>query len=292
MNTFRKPSLIDEHEASLWIEDGMTVAIGTPHPMGLVRQIIRRRVKNLTIIDGGICLDLLIAAGCVKRSVTYYGGGGFGIPVLPMFREAVERKTITVFECDEGTIMTGLRAAAQALPFLPWRGGLGTSLPDVNPEFRTFADPLSGQTLLAVPPIKPDIALLHADAADEFGNVQHIGGAGWLDPAFFRAADRTIVQVERIIPNERIRAEPEATTFARVDAVVRAPYGAHPFFSRGHYVRDEAHVRDYLKASAKAAAGDRTALDSYLDHYCYEPNDLGDYLEKIGIKRLISLYEF
>lgn len=196
----------------------MTIALGTPPPMGLVRQIIRRGIKNLTIIDGSVSLDLLIAAGCVKRSITYYGGGGFGVPVLPTYRRDIENDALSVFECDEGTLITGLNAAAQDLPFLPWRGGLGTSLPEVNPEFKIFTDPISGQQLLAVPPIKPDIALLHAASGDEFGNIQHSGGAGWLDSAMFRAADRTIVQVERIIPSESVRAQPEATTFALADA--------------------------------------------------------------------------
>lgn len=73
---------------------------------------------------------------------------------------------------------------------------------------------------------------------------------------------------------------------------MRAPYGAHPFPSRGYYVRDDAHTGDYLKAAAKAAAGDRSALQHYLDHFCHQPEGLGDYLERVGIKRLLELYEY
>lgn len=289
----RQQRIIDEATAASWVQDGMTVAVGSPAPMALLRQIIRRGVKNLTVVDSGVTLDLLIAAGCVRKVVSYYAGGGFGVPVAPAFRRAVEQGEIEVWECEEGILTTGLQAAAQALPFLPWRGGVGTSLPEVNKELKVIQDPIRGETLIAVPPIKPDIALLHAATADAYGNVQHCGGPGWLDLFLYRAADRTIVQVEKIIPNEEIRANPWATTIAGADAIVRGLYGAHPFYSRGYYVQDNAHLRQYLEASTAAAQGNHPeALTQYLNHYCREPATLGDYLERVGIKRLLELYEY
>jgi glutaconate CoA-transferase, subunit A len=289
----RTQRIIDEVTAANWVQDGMTIAVGSPAPMALLRQIIRRGVKNLTIVDSGVTLDLLIAAGCARKVVSYYAGGGFGVPVAPAFRRAVERGEIEVWECEEGILTTGLQAAAQALPFLPWRGGVGTSLPEVNKDLKVMQDPIRGETLIAVPPIKPDVTLLHAATADAYGNVQHCGGPGWLDLFLYRAADRTIVQVEKIIPNEEIRADPWATTIGGADAIVRAPYGAHPFYSRGYYVQDNVHLRQYLEASAAAAQENRPEpLTQYLNHYCREPATLGDYLERIGIKRLLELYEY
>jgi len=289
----RTQRIIDEVTAANWVQDGMTIAVGSPAPMALLRQIIRRGVKNLTIVDSGVTLDLLIAAGCARKVVSYYAGGGFGVPVAPAFRRAVERGEIEVWECEEGILTTGLQAAAQALPFLPWRGGVGTSLPEVNKDLKVMQDPIRGETLIAVPPIKPDVTLLHAATADAYGNVQHCGGPGWLDLFLYRAADRTIVQVEKMIPNEEIRANPWATTIGGADAIVRAPYGAHPFYSRGYYVQDNAHLRQYLEASAAAAQENRPEpLTQYLNHYCREPGTLGDYLERIGIKRLLELYEY
>jgi glutaconate CoA-transferase subunit A len=289
----RTQRIIDEVTAANWVQDGMTIAVGSPAPMALLRQIIRRGVKNLTIVDSGVTLDLLIAAGCARKVVSYYAGGGFGVPVAPAFRRAVERGEIEVWECEEGILTTGLQAAAQALPFLPWRGGVGTSLPEVNKDLKVMQDPIRGEILIAVPPIKPDVTLLHAATADAYGNVQHCGGPGWLDLFLYRAADRTIVQVEKIIPNEEIRANPWATTIGGADAIVRAPYGAHPFYSRGYYVQDNAHLRQYLEASAAAAQENRPEpLTQYLNHYCREPATLGDYLERIGIKRLLELYEY
>ncbi len=289
----RRQRIIDEAEAVSWVQDGMTLAVGSPAPMALLRQIIRRGIKNLTVIDSGVSLDLLVAAGCVRKVVSYYAGGGFGVPVAPSFRRAAEQGDIAVWECEEGILTTGLQAAAQALPFLPWRGGVGTSLPEVNPDLKIMQDPIRGETLIAVPPITPDVALLHAATADAYGNVQHVGGPGWLDLFLYRAANRTIVQVERVIPNEEVRANAWATTIAGADAVVRAPYGAHPFYSRGSYVQDNAHLRMYLEAATAAAQENRPeALEQYLIRYCQEPATLGDYLERIGIKRLLELYEY
>ncbi len=271
----------------------MTLAVGSPPPMALLRQIIRRRVKNLTVIDTGLSLDLLIAAGCVRKVVSYYAGGGAGVPVAPSFRRAAELGEIEVWECEEGILTAGLQAAAQLLPFLPWRGGIGTSIPEVNPDLKIFQDPLQGETLIAVPPIKPDLAFLHAAAADPYGNVQHMGGPGWLDLFLHRAADRTVVQVERVMPNEETRRNPWATTIAGADAIVRAPYGAHPFYSRGFYIQDQPHLQSYLQAATLAAKENRPdALQRYLAYYCFEPKTHGDYLERVGIKRLLSLYEY
>jgi glutaconate CoA-transferase subunit A len=292
VNTARRERIIDEHQAAAWIEDGMTVAIGEPAPMAMVRQIVRRGARNLTIVASGFALDILIAAGCVRKTVSYYAGGGPGIPVLPSFRRAAERGEIEVWECEEGILCAGLQAAAQMLPFMPWRGGVGTSLPQVNSDLKLFRDPIRGEQLIAVPPIKPDVTLLHAAAGDTYGNVRHLGGPGWLDLFLYRAADRSIVQVEQVISNEDIRSDPWATTIAAADAIVRAPFGAHPFYSRGFYISDGPHLHAYLSAAEQASRGERAPLNEYLDRYCRQPQGLLGYLETIGMKRLLELHEY
>ena len=160
MNAQRRERVIGEAEAAGWIESGMTIAIGQPTPMAIVRQIIRRRLKDLTVVDAGFSLDMLIAAGCVRKVASYYAGGGFGNPVMPSFRRAAERGEIEVWECEEGILCAGLQAAAQGLPFLPWRGGVGTSIPEVNRDLKVFSDPISGETLIAVPPIDKALGFL------------------------------------------------------------------------------------------------------------------------------------
>jgi len=291
--TARTERILDEHAAAAWIEDGMTIALGEPAPMAMIRHIVRRGLRNLTVVAGGLAIDILVAAGCVKKTVSYYAGGGTGVPVAPSFRRAVERGEVAVWECEEGILTSGLEAAAKGLPFLPWRGGVGTSLPALNPDLKIFSDPIAGQTLIAVPAIEPDIAIVHAGAADAYGNVQHCGGPGWIDLFLCRAARRTIVQVEKIVSNEAVRADPWATTLAGADAVVRLPWGAHPFYSRGHYVQDVAFVERYVDiASAAARSGERQALDAFLQHYCNAPGTHAAYLELIGIERLIALHEY
>lgn len=146
----RHQRIVDEADAAAWVRDGMTIAIGEPAPMAMIRQLIRRGVRDLTVVGSGLALDLLIAAGCVRRTMAYYVGGGFGGAVAPSFRRAAERGEIEVWECEEGIVTTGLRAAAQGLPFLPWRGGVGTSLPEVNPDLKVITDPIRGETLLAM----------------------------------------------------------------------------------------------------------------------------------------------
>ena len=95
----RQERLYGELEVSQWIEDGSTVAIGEPAPMALVRQLIRLKRRNLTVIGAGLALDHLVAAGCVSTVVSYYAGGGVGVPVAPSFRAAAERGEIRVWEC-------------------------------------------------------------------------------------------------------------------------------------------------------------------------------------------------
>jgi glutaconate CoA-transferase subunit A len=135
---------------------------------------------------------------------------------------------VAVWEIDEAMYYCGLNAASQCLPFLPWRALLGTSFPEVNPDLKVFEDPVRGEPLIAVPAIEPHIALLHASAADPFGNVQHIG-SGFGDRAIARASDYVVVSVERVISNEELRSAPERTSIPLidVDALVHAPFGAH-----------------------------------------------------------------
>ena len=260
--------------------------------MALIRAIIRRELKDLTVICSGVALDMLIAAGCVKKAITYYAGGGTGIPVAPSFRRAAETGAIEIWECEEGILCSALEASAKDLPYLPWRGGIGTSIPELNPDLKIITDPFQGQTLIAVPAIRPDVTLLHAAQADCFGNVQHHGGPGWLDLFLHRAADRTIVQVEKLVSNEQIRATPWYTTIDNADAVVACPYGAHPFYSRGHYIQDVAFVNDYLSAAANAAKGDTALLAKFFETYVANCPRHTDYLDQLGSARLASLAEY
>src|SRR6185503_12077921 len=140
------------------VKDGMTIGIGgfinSSHPMLVVRGLIKRGVKNLTVVgaaSSGLEVDLLIAAGCARKVVAPYVGGEALAPIGPAFRAAAEKGQLEVFELDEAMYYAGLRAAAQRVPFNPWRSGVGTSFPEMNPAIKAFQDPLNGETLLAIP---------------------------------------------------------------------------------------------------------------------------------------------
>lgn len=297
-DTTRRSIVIEESALGDWLRDGMTIALGglatACHAMIAVRHVIRAGLRDLTIIGspvGGLDVDLLIGAGCVRKVICPYIGGESLAPIGPFYRAAAERGEIEIWECDEGQYYTGLQAAAQMLPFLPCRGGVGTSFPELNPDLKLFQDPVRGETLLAVPAIVPDVALLHASCSDPFGNVQFVG-TGYADRLLSRAADRTLVQVERVVSNEEIRQHPERTALL-AGGVLRAPWGAHPYSSPGYYLEDRAHIAELVEAGkAWARHSNRAPLEAYIDRYIRQPATHIDYLERIGLRHLMSLTEY
>jgi glutaconate CoA-transferase subunit A len=263
--------------------------------MALVRRLVRSGVRDLTLVgaaSSGLEVDMLIASGCVKTLISTYVGAEGLAPIGPAFRRAAQEGELDLFELDEAHFYAGLRASAQRLPFNPWRAGVGTSYPELNPRLQTFRDPLNDELLVAVPAIEIDIAFLHAAISDPYGNVQH-AGTGFGDRAIHAASDRTVVQVEQVVSNEQIRQNPAATSVPGADAIVRAPYGAHPFASHGYYPADQEHIREYVAAATDwLKAGSRSRLDEYLDRYVREPADHVEYLERVGLRQVLALSEY
>ena len=296
--TTRKDVVTNEIDAAKLIKDGMTIGIGgmlaSSHPMALIRQIIKNRIKGLTVVGSplsGLDIDLLIGAGCVAKLITPYVGGEAIAPIGPFYRRAAEQGKIELMEVDEAMYFAGIRAAGQMLPFAPWRGGVGTDFPKVNPAIKEFKDPINGETLLAIPAIKIDIFMTHAAFSDQYGHVQHIG-TGFDDKALSRAANLTVVQVEKIVPNEEIRKDPYKTSIPFADVVVRCPFGAHPSASPGFYLHDVAHFQEYLKcADALVKQGDKKLFEAYLEKYIFKPANHVEYLEQVGIKNLYAIFE-
>lgn len=285
-------------EALVLVQDGITLAIGgfntAGKPMALVREIVRRGHKNLTVVapPSTLDVDLLVATGCVKTLITPSVSVEVLAPIGPFYRRAVQDGAIEIKETDAGLLVTALKAARQGLPFLPWLGGVGTSIPELNPDLKLFDCPITGQKLIAVPAIKPDVALLHAAQSDPYGNIQHLGNP-FADALIAQASKAAIVQVERLIPNEEVRQRPEQTTILSIytTAVVPLPYGAHPFFSPRFYIIDKEHIREYLSAADAFFAGNKDPFHRYLDRYVYGPRTHEEYLAAVGNERLASLKE-
>ena len=284
-------------EAAAKIESGMTVAIGgfgaDNHPMAMVREIIRNGVTDLTLVGSataGLEIDLLIGAGCVKKLICSYVGQELYCPIGHNFRKYAEAGELEVWECSEYTLYAGLFAAASGSEFFAWRGGVGSSIPELNPDMVPFIDPIGGEKeILAVPPIRPDWAIIHVGWSDAYGNGQHLG-ARYGDRWLARAATRIMLQTERVVPNSVIRKNPLMTTIAYADCVVEAPYGSHPYSAHGMYKEDVEFIKDYVACSAANRKGDSDTWDAYLKKHVHDPKDHVAYLETVGIGKLLDLY--
>jgi glutaconate CoA-transferase subunit A len=245
------------------LRDGMTIGIGgwgsRRKPMALVRALARSGPGDLTVVSyGGPDVGLLCAAGKVRRLV--YGFVSLdSIPLEPHFRAAREAGSVEAMELDEGMLSAGLRAAAQRLPFLPVRAGLGSDVLRVNPGLRTVASPYpDGEELVAVPALRLDAALIHVNRADAAGNGQLLGPDPYFDDLFCLAADRAYLSCERIVPTERFAAEGPVQTLRihryMTHGVVEAPGGARFTSCEPDYPRDEALQREYATAAADPVA--------------------------------------
>jgi len=253
------------------LRPGMTIGIGgwgsRRKPMALVRAIARSGLTGLTAVSfGGPDIGLLVAAGCLSRVVT-----GFvtldSIALEPHYRRARQNAAIELTELDEGMMHWGLLAAAQRLPFLPTRAGLGSDVLSVNPELRTVRSPYAdGEELVAVPALRLDVALIHMNRADAGGNAQYLGPDPYFDDLFCLAAERAFVSCEQIVPTSRLLAAgpPQSLLINRamVNGVAETPGGAHFTSCAPDYDRDEAFQAEYA-----AAAADEQAWPSFRARY-------------------------
>lgn len=279
--------LKDISEALDGIEDGATIGIGgwifNSQPMALVRELIRRNKRNLRLVPapGSIAPDMLIGAGCVAETgCVFISFEQFGL--APHFRRAAESGSIRIHELDGPAIAGGLRAAACDLPYglIP---DMCTDLPRVNPQTYQPVPRTTGErAMLKVPAIHLDVVLLHAQQADEFGNVQYFGPV-FFDVLMAQAAKKVIVSVDRIVPTEVIRRSNHLTKLpsAFVHSVVETPFGAHPTSSGGLYEADDDHLGEYVRASGGAAS-----FAKYLETYVSGVASHRDYHKRIGSPRL------
>lgn len=278
------------------VRDGDTVAIGgfvtANHPMPLVRELIRQGRRNLTIVGaatGGLEIDLLLGAGVVGRLVAPYCGAELYSAVGSCFRQAIESGAVTMKESSEYILYAGLQARAMGQEFFAWRGGIGSSVVDLNDELVVFESPLGdGKEYVAVPALPVDWAFLHVGEADKYGNGRH-PGARFGDRIMARAADRVALTVEQLVDNDDIRRDPLMTSVPYADAVVVAPYGAHPYASHGYYAEDAAHIEDYVRATAGVRKGDRSGLDAYLETWVTGPDGHDAYVDVVGRDTLRAL---
>lgn len=253
------------------LRDSMTIGIGgwgsRRKPMSLVRAILRSPVRDLTVVSfGGPDVGLLCSAGKVRELI-------FGFVSLdsiaydPWFSRVRQAGDIAVRELDEGMVVVGLRAAAQRLPFLPIRAGLGSDVLTYDPSLRTVRSPYDdGEELVAMPALNLDVALVHLNRADPYGNASYLGPDPYFDDLFCLAAQRRFVSCERVVGTSELTAEAPAQALLlnrmMVDGVVESPGGAHFTSCVPDYGRDETFQRAYA-----AAAGDAEAWPVFVNTY-------------------------
>ncbi|MER5401541.1 CoA-transferase [Streptomyces sp. NPDC002599] len=241
------------------LESGMTLGIGgwgsRRKPMALVRALLRSEITDLTVVSyGGPDVGLLAAAGRIRTLVAPFVTLD-SVPLEPHYRAARERGAFELREVDEAMFMWGLHAAANRLPFLPVRAGLGSDVMRADPGLRTvvspYPDPVSGirEELVAMPALRLDAALVHMNRADRAGNGQYLGPDPYFDDLFCEAADAAYVSCERIVDTAELTKEaaPQTLLLQRsfVTGVVEMPNGAHFTSCVPDYARDEAFQKLY-----------------------------------------------
>jgi glutaconate CoA-transferase subunit A len=263
------------------LHSGMTLGIGgwgsRRKPMALVRALLRTRITDLTVVSyGGPDVGLLAAAGRIRRLVTAFTTLD-SIPLEPHYRAARERGAFELMEVDEAMFMWGLHAAANRLPFLPVRAGLGSDVMRVNPTLRTvtspYADASSGvrEELVAMPALRLDAALVHMNRADRLGNGQYLGPDPYFDDLFCEAADAAYVSCERVVDTAELTKEAAPQTLllkrSSVTGVVETPNGAHFTSCAPDHGRDEPFQKlyattPYAEFAARFLTGDEQAYQS------------------------------
>lgn len=283
----RKSKVISISEAGMMIAKHKSIALldSSNAPMALIREAIRAGAKGLTLIPGmqvAHGCDLLVAAGCVE--LLYVCSAT--MELTPAFNLASKKGNIKYYEADEPFVILGARAAAYGLPFFPlkpniWDAG---ALPQINPLIKRIQDPYTGEEVLTIPPLNADVCILHVAVADEYGNAQ-VTTRGSHEPDKVKSADIVILSAEEIVPNERIREEPSKTIIPGhlVDAVVHAPFGAHPQGVAQYYMTDMDMLRSYRELVQAGKA------QEFLSKYVFEPKDHYEYLGRIGMERLFNL---
>lgn len=272
-----------------FVHDGDTVCLeGFTHliPTAAGHEIIRQRRRDLTVVrmTADIVVDQMLAGGCVSKLVSSFVGNS-SAGSLGELRRRIERGVPEPLEFEEyshyGMVCRYL-AGAQRLPFYPLRSYAGSDLPSVNPALRTVTSPYAGpdgepERVYVVPPVNPDVTIVHAQRADRSGNTQVWGLTGVQAEAVF-AARRAVVVVEEIVSDDVIRSDPNRTVIPAhaVDAVVECPRGAHPSFAQGYYDRDNAFYRAWSHISK-----DPVRLRDWMAEWIHGTGDHTEYLAKL-----------
>lgn len=252
------------------VRDGDTVAMeGFTHliPYAAGHEVIRQKRKELTLVrmTPDIIYDQLIGMGAAKKMIFSWGGNP-GVGSLHRFRDAVENGwpvPLAIEEHSHAAMANAYAAGASGLPLAVFRGYRGAELARVNPNIRSITDPFTGEALAAIPAIRPDVAMIHAQKADRHGNVLIEGILGVQKEAVL-AAKRSVVTVEEIVDDLRGNVHVNACVLPNwaVTAIAKVPGGAHPSYAHGYYPRDNAFYKAW-----DAIARERDTFRAWMEEH-------------------------
>lgn len=265
-----------------FVRDGDTVALeGFTHliPFAAGHEIIRQQRRNLTLVrmTPDVIYDQMIGAGCAAKLVFSWGGNP-GVGSLHRLRDAVEKgwpNPLALDEHEHAGMAARYAAGASHLPFGVLRGYLGTDLPRHNPNVRFIDCPFTGERLAAVPAIRPDVTIIHAQKADRRGNVLMWGVVGVQKEAVMAAA-RSIVTVEEIVDD--LNAPPNAVVLPSwvVGAVSQVKGGAFPSYAQGYYSRNNAFYKSWDRISRE-----RESFQAWIDRHIMGTQDFDGFMASL-----------
>jgi len=273
-----------------FVPDGSSVAMGLALesliPFAAAHEIIRRHRRELTLIGpiSDMLFDQLIGAGCVSRvRAAWVGnvitGSGYN------FRRGVESGGLQIEDHSNLTLAMALRAGAMGVSFMPTLTALGSDLYKTNPSLKQTTCPFSGKRFTAVAAIRPDVAVIHVQRCDEYGNAHAWGNLGVSRDACL-ASRQVLITAEEIVNTEVIKSDPNRviTPGFRVAAVVHRPWGAHPSPVPGCYNRDHQMFIDYRNQSKTAGL-----YADWEKHWVFGVRTVEDYLQLLGEERIAGL---
>jgi glutaconate CoA-transferase subunit A len=279
-------------DVASFVRDGDLVGIGgstmSRTPMALICALIRagRRkltcARSITSSDG----DLLFASGACERIVTSWFSQGILWGISKVMRHHVETGKAQFEEWSHLAMGMRLRAGAMGVPFMPIRPMLGSDVRKERPEAKEIDCPFTGERLLLVPALNPDVALIHVQRCDAYGNAQ-IDGLQFIDIDLAMAANKVILSTERVVSNDQIRRAPDRTKipFFTVDAIVEVPFGCAPHECYGVYEPMIKHMEYYVGLVNKDPV---SGMREYLDRFVYGPKSWTEFLDLIGIEEVVA----
>mgnify|MGYP001316309929 CR=1 FL=1 len=286
----KKSKVMDLYTAvKKFIHNGDTIYLaGFTHliPFGVAHEIIRQGIKDLILCRAtpDLIYDQMIFAGCARKIIFSWSGNP-GVGMLQGFRKRVEEGKLEIEEYTHFGLATRLLAGAHGMSFYPLKSIRGSDLPLYNHYIKTINCPYTGEEVTVVPALNPDVGVIHAQRADQEGNVHLWGIMGEQQEVAF-ASKKLIVTVEEIVDESVIRSDPNRTLIPGflVDAVVELPWGAHPSYAQGYYDRDNAFYIKWDEISR-----DEEQVRQWLGEWVFGVANRQEYIQKLGAENILRL---